>query len=168
MSYLTPTDFEAGEFSIAQGFQDDGAKLQEYIDHYETQYMNRLLGAALFTLFEADGNPPANPAYLKIFDPLAFDSEMLCKPMTSEGVLIMLKCFIYAHYRKQDLGVPTTAGQVEIQPEGGQLAKDEYADYYSKVNRGVRSAKAIRQWICENMDDFEEYKGVEFKTVWLV
>lgn len=164
MSFLTPSDF-TGIFKIAQGFSDEGAKLQEYIDYYEQYYLVKLLGADLYTEFLA--GYPGDPVYEKLYDPFIMDATD-GRPYVSEGVEVMLKCFIYSHYRKQDLGTPTTAGQLKLTPEGGTHAADEWADYFHTYNRGVKTAKTLRQWIIENREDYPAYKGVKLLTTWLV
>lgn len=165
-TYLTPDDF-VGEYAIAQGFADEGAKIQEYIDTYERQYLIRLLGAELYDIFNT-GYANAEADYVKLYEVLYFDSELLCRPFISEGMEIMLKGFVYSHFRKQDLGVATTNGQVEMKPEGGKLAKDEYSNIIALYNKSVKTSCAIRQYILENLTTYPTYKGVELQFTWLV
>lgn len=168
MSFLTPDDF-TGEFAIAQGFADDGAKLQAYIDHYELEYLLKLLGAELYDLFiAAMAAPSPDPIYEKLYDAFYFDSDTHNKPYNSEGVELMLKCFIYGHYRKQDLGIATTAGHIDVSPEAGSLSNDDRTNVFAIYNRGARTAKAIRQYIVENLDTYPAYRGIKIATSWLV
>lgn len=167
MSYITPDNF-VGKFTIAQGFKDEGSKIQEYIDYYQNYYLVKLLGADLYVLFQ-EGVIAGDEIYTKLYDAFNFDSDVYAnKAFTSEGVELMLTCFVYAHYRKQDLGVATTGGQVKLVPEGGKLAEDDYADYFSIYNQGVKTYKTIRQWILENLSDYPDFNGVPKGLAWLV
>lgn len=173
MSLITPSDF-VGIWTIKQAYNDDGTKLQEYIDHCQEHYLVKLFGSDMYTLFLADYDTPSS-VYEKLYLPLRFDSDWYSehsehgKPAyISKGVQDMLKSLIYAHWRKQDLGVPTANGQLNSKPEGGTKALDSYADYFSIYNRGVKSAKAIRQYICENSNDYPDFNGQKIITSWLV
>lgn len=162
MSYLLPTDF-TGKYAITQSFNADG-KLQMYIDTYQSKYMNDLLGAELYVLFQANDE---DPIYIKLYDAFSFDSED-GKPYVSEGIEDMLKCFTYAHYQMEDLGIATSFGQVKPNVEAGTLNNNNYQNAIAYFNQGVKTYKAIQQYIKENRADYPEFKGVSRRLTWFI
>ena len=122
MSFLVPSDF-TGRFAIAQAYNGDTAKLQSYIDTYEVQYLTQLLGAELYDLF-IEGFNNDEEIYVKLFDAFSFDSEREGRPLISQGMLEMLKGFVYTHYINGDLETTTTTGNVILEAEGGKKVTD--------------------------------------------
>jgi hypothetical protein len=163
MSYVVPGDF-TNKWAIAKPF-DGGNKLQAYIDHYEQKYLIDLLGAELYVLFVA-GYANEDEIYEKLYEPFAFDSECENKPFISEGIEVMLKNLIYAHYQQEDLGVATGAGKVDLDPEGGRRSTDNESNTFAYYNQGIKTYKAIQQYIKENEVDYPEFKGVEKQLTW--
>lgn len=163
MSYISPAVFTY-KWAIANPF-DGGNKLQQYIDHYEERYLIDLLGAELYTLFVA-GYEDEEEIYVKLYDPFAFDSEHLKKPFISEGIEVMLKNLIYAHYQQEDLGIATGAGKIDLDPEGGRRSTDNESNTFAYYNQGINTYKAIQQYIKENELDYPEFKGVEKQLTW--
>lgn len=161
MSFLQPADF-TGSFAITTAF-DNPEKLQEYIDFFETKYLNELLGAELYVLFLAGFE--SDEIYEKLYAPFSFDSEKEGRPLTSYGMLDMLKRFIYAHYCNGDRITPTSAGAVFLDTEAATKVKNA-ANYYDVFNAGVVTYKTIRAYILENRADYPEFKGVYLGFTW--
>jgi len=161
MAILATSDF-TGKWAIPTPFNGGDTILQSYIDHYEPKYLNQLFGAALYVLYLAD---PVDPIYSVLTDPFEFDSEVITEGVgrvqISEGLKTMLKNFVYAHYQKEDLGIPTSGGNVNIIPEGGENMNDNRTNIFAYFNQGVKTYKAIQQFIVENRDDYPDYNGVE-------
>jgi hypothetical protein len=163
MSILTPSAF-VGKFAISKAFNDGSSKIQEYIDYYETYYLNHLFGAELCTLFLTGYED--EEIYTVLYDPFALDS---CKGVViSEGVFIMLKCLIFAHYIRQDLGTSTANGHINIAPEGGQAPSDNSNIAFGVYNEGIETYRAIQVKIKENKEDYPEFKGVDKQTTFYI
>lgn len=172
MPIVTTDDF-VGKWEIAAEYDGSGNEatdlLQAYIDHYENEYMNKLLGAALYVLYLAD---PLDPIYAKLTDAFAFDSEAIVsgpgKVQVSEGLEVMLKNFIYAHFIREDLGFTTPGGVVNLTPEAGSRANDNETNVFVYYNQGVKTYKAIQQWIKENLTDYPDFNGQKIGMQWLI
>ena len=164
MALIQTTDF-VDRFAIAIPF-NGGAKLQQYIDYYENKYITELLGYELSQLF-LEGYEDEE-IYTKLYDPFGYDSDVLRKPVISQGVVHMLKCMIYAHYYRQDLGTATSLGKVKMQPEGGQMESDNYTNSFVFYNEGIKTYDAIQQYIKENKTDYEQFKGVRKTMSWFI
>lgn len=162
----TPQVFE-GKFAITRSFSEGGNKIQEYIDYYEPYYMNNLFGAALCVLF-LEGIEAEEEKYVVLYDAFAYDSDTLREPVTSEGVEVMLKCLIYAHYMREDLGVATSNGKVILKPEGGENASDAFDSSFAFYNEGILTYQAIQQYMKDYREDYPEFKGTERQTSWYI
>ena len=155
MSILTPSMF-VGKFAISKAYGDGNSKLQEYIDHYETKYLNELFGAELCTLFLAGYS--SVEIYEVLFDAFAYDSP--CKGVViSEGIETMLKGFILAHYSREDLGTSTAQGKIMLSTEGGEKISDNYDFVFTVYNQAITTYNAIIQRIKDNSTDYPEFKG---------
>ena len=163
MSILAPSDF-TGKFAISKAFNDGNSKIQEYIDHYEKIYLNDLFGAELCKLFIA--GYVSTLIYTKLFDP--FEEDICNDVVISEGVEIMLKCFIYAHYQREDLGVSTSTGNVIMNPEGGQKQSDNYNVSFTPYNQGIKTYRAIQAFINDNKKDYPSFNGKDKQTTWYI
>jgi hypothetical protein len=161
---IIDTTVFTGRFKVPTPY-NGSTKLQEYIDHYELKYLNELLGAELFVLFE-EGVTAEEEIYEKILNPFAFDSDIEEKPVVSFGMAHMLKCLIYAHYWNEDLSLPTANGKVKIQPEAGELQNDNYSNSIAFYNEGIQTYKAIQLYIEENKTDYPTFKGVQRGLTW--
>lgn len=166
---ITPDDF-IGTWAITQGYSD--TKLQEYIDYYSTYYLASLLGIELFNDFAVNlDNPPLTAEFQKINDSFVYQVNYNCGVngvIRSEGLKNMLLCLVYAHYRSEDLGTPTSGGQIKLHSEGGKLADDTWSNVYKIYNRGIKSYRAIQKYIKDNIDSYEGYEGVDKQTSWLI
>lgn len=156
MSILAPSSF-TGRYAISKAFNDGSSKIQEYIDHYETLYLNRLFGAELCTLFLAGYETVE--VYTVLFDPFAYDSGNLREVVISTGVVEMLKGLIFAHYTRQDLGTATSGGHIMLEQEGGSKISDSYEVTFGPYNDGVETYTAIQQRVKDFIEDYPEFKG---------
>ncbi len=154
-----------GKFAIARAFNDGNEKLQEYITHYETIYLNELFGAELCALFLAGYED--DEIYTVLFDPFVYDSP--CAGVTiSEGIEIMLKGFILAHYSREDLGTSTAQGKIMLSTEGGEKINDNYDFVYTIYNQAIKTYDAIIQKIKDNRTDYPEFKGKTKETAYFI
>ncbi len=172
MSFLniTPSDFEGGVYNIATNVHTE-SDLQSYIDLYEEKYLKDLLGCALFDLFKADvvnggtGIPIAQ-IYLDIYN--AFCEENDCYRYESEGMLVMLKDFIYFEYTRDQPIKNTNSGNRVNDNEASREAEFSETKIYRLYNQGINSYRAIQWYICDNLTVYPTMKGIiKGKTSWL-
>lgn len=165
---VATSDF-VDKWTISIGF--GSGKLQEYIDEYEPLILAELLGADFADEVQTQFNDNTlTPENQSLFDKLYFNADVygVNKIFVSEGIKIMLKDLIYAHYQVGDLGTPTSQGKIKMKTEGGELVNDDYTDRFNFYNSGVKTYKAIQKYIEENEDDYPLYKGVKKLTTWLI
>ena len=158
MGLIINTEDFVGKYRINQ---NDCSDLQKYIDKFESEYLQELLGCDLYELFKTDfeitGTAPTDAIYTKIFDEFCQD-ESLCI-IRSQGMKEMLIGFIYyefvkdAPYKAGDNGAVMNA--VEVSTHAGT---NEH-DIYTRYNIAVETHKAIQWCICENSADYPTFNG---------
>ena len=163
MSLVLNSDF-TGKYSLALT-QFNTADIDAYIAKYEKEYLLKLLGADLYTLFIADldaSTPqvPVSAIYLALFN--SFDTDYNSKIKSSDGIVEMLKGFIYYNYTKDIVQNQT--------PIGSTMPKNENSTVMSlnqsmctRFNDQVLSFEAIQWYICDNSTDYPDYNGQELK-----
>ena len=133
--FLTPSDF-TGKYELHTGMYDT-AKLQSYIDKFEERYLRELLGVDLYNEFISDLHPtlnvPKSPNFIKIFQPLYEDVTMYSM-LESEGMLEMLKGFIYFEYAKDQMMQQTTFGGVQQKAENSKVLNSLQTLIYNRYN----------------------------------
>mgnify|MGYP001241708226 FL=1 len=149
--FLTPSDF-TGKYELHTGMYDT-AKLQSYIDKFEERYLRELLGVDLYNEFISDIHPtlnvPKSPNFIKIFQPLYEDVTMYSM-LESEGMLEMLKGFIYFEYAKDQMMQQTTFGGVQQKSENSKVLNTLQTLIYNRYNEAIRSYRAIQDYILLN------------------
>lgn len=163
--FLTPSDF-IGKYELHTGMYDT-AKLQSYIDKFEVRYLTQLLGVELYNEFMSDINPttyePKSPNFQKIFFPLYEDVNMYSM-IESEGMLEMLKGFIYFEYAKDQMMQQTTFGGVQQKSENSKVLNTLQTLIYNRYNEAIKSYKAIQDYILLNTQ-LPTGQAVEFAYV---
>ena len=132
--FLTPADF-TGKYELHTGMYDN-AKLQTYINKYEARYLRELLGIDLYNEFISDlnsSNAPKSPNFIKIFQPLYEDVTMYSM-LESDGMLEMLKGFIYFEYSKDQMMQQTTFGGVQQKAENSKVLNSLQTLIYNRYN----------------------------------
>lgn len=159
--FIQTTDFSSGKYKIHKGnyvIND----LQEYIDKFERRYLVELLGADLFTEFEADvtlgAGVPTEPRFIKIFN--AFIEDYSWTILYSNGMVEMLKGFIYYEWMKDLITQTTPVGVVVASGENSRDSNSLYTQIYTRYNDGVRTYKAIQEYITNNSGDYDEFNGM--------
>ena len=167
-------DSFTGRFQIPQPFDGD-VTLQDYIDQYTVVYMNGLFGAEMYQEY-LTGIGTSDPLYTKLRDAFQEDSTYYDgadgfytnKLLLSEGVDKMLICLIYAHYQREDLPTPTSAGNITINPSGGELENDSRTNVFSIYNEGIKTYRAIQSYIRDNSTDYPNFKGIIRGYSWFI
>lgn len=163
MSLVLNSDF-TGKYKLALT-QYNTVDIDAYIAKYEKHYLLKLLGAELYDLFIADldGSTPQVPQttpYTTIFN--EFHTEIYNELVVSNGIVEMLKGFIFYEYSKDIIQVQTPIGGVKPSGENAQVLGANQS-LTTRFNDSVETYKAIQEYICANNSDFSTYRGVEIK-----
>ena len=138
--------------------------IQSYIDRYEDDYLNKLLGCDLKDLLIADliGGVPTNPDYLAWFNPFCEEVVSCYNKCTleSKGLKDMLKGFIYYHYTRDNVNIQHATGVSKVQSEISNKLDNINLERTAEIryNESVGSYKAIKSKVkgtkcyCKNKD----------------
>ena len=151
--FLTPQDF-TGKHELHTGLYDQ-SKLQDYIDRYEKKYLIEMFGATLFDDFIADldvNNVPQSPNFIQIFGDFHLNVS-LHELLISEGVLEMLKGFIYFEYSKDQMNQQTPFGNVTQLSENSKKVTTLNSMIYTRYNEAVKTYNAIQKFMILNLND---------------
>lgn len=133
----------------------DVQKLQAYINKYEGRYLRQLFGVTMYNSFMSDidqqTNEPKSPNFQYIFNPFAEDVT-LYQIVDSDGILEMLKGFIFFEYVKDLLNQMTPYGNVQQRAENSTAILALQSQSYNRYNDAVRTLRAIRDYIYLNFD----------------
>jgi len=165
---ITYNDFGKGKFELHHGMYEQ-AKIQAYIDKYERQYLVKLLGVELFNQFVADlvGNVPQTAKYLKIYNPFEYDN-VNCYIYISEGMIDMIKGFVYYQYLKDLTNNVAVSGNVRPLGENSENVSTLNSMIYTRYNDSVRTFKAIQSYICDFSSDYLKYNGAGLRTAYWI
>ena len=153
------SDFESGKYPISFNTYTK-ADLVKYLDQYELNYLEDLLGKELSDLFIADmagTGAPTNLDYLIIFNRLVFDLH--CNQWRSNGIKEMLIGFIWCEFVKDQNTKQTLAGTVQQQTEVSEVVSLWNAQYQERYNFALGSYHSIQIYICDNSEKYPEYNG---------
>jgi hypothetical protein len=151
--FLTPSDF-VGKYELHTGMYDQ-VKLQEYIYKYEKRYLIELFGATLYDEFISDldtsviPHEPKSPNFIKVFEPF-HENVNLYQLLISEGIIEMLKGFIYFEYSKDLMNTMTPFGNVKQKSENSTLVTTLNSMIFTRYNEAVRTYKSIRDFMLLN------------------
>jgi hypothetical protein len=147
--FLEVSDF-TGKFQLHTGMYDQ-SKLESYIERYEKKYLVQLFGVELYNDFmgDIDAGMPQSPNFIKIFNPFNEQIDMLNIAM-SEGILDMLKGFIYFEYAKDLINQMTPFGNVAQQSENSSVVTPLYSMMYARYNESVKTYRAIQTYMIYN------------------
>ena len=157
---ITYGDFGKGKFELHHGMYEQ-AKIQAYIDKYERQYLVKLLGVELFNEFVADlvAGVPQSAIYTKIYEPFEYDN-VDCYIHISEGMIDMIKGFVYYQYLKDLTNTVAVSGNVRQAGENSENVSTLNSMIYTRYNDSVRTFKAIQYYICDFNSDYLKYNGM--------
>ena len=150
--FVTIQDF-VGKYQLSTGMYDT-AKLQDYIDKYEKQYLIELFGADLYDEFISDLDPmnvPQSPNFLTVFNPF-HKNVAFSQLIMSDGIIEMLKGFIYYEYSKDITNQMTTAGNIRPIGENSENVSTINSMIYTRYNTAIKSYRAIQLYILLNLN----------------
>ena len=165
---ITYDDFGKGKFELHHGMYEQ-TKIQAYIDKYERQYLVKLLGVDLFNLFVSDlvAGVPQSAIYTKIYNPFEYDN-VNCYVYISEGMIDMIKGFVYYQYLKDLTNTVAVSGNVRPMGENSENVSTLNSMIYTRYNDSVRTYKTIQKYICDFNSDYLQYNGIGISTAyWL-
>lgn len=150
--FVTIQDF-VGKYQLSTGMYDV-SKLQDYIDKYEKQYLIELFGADLYDEFISDldsMNVPQSPNFLTVFNPF-HKNVAFSQLIMSDGIIEMLKGFIYYEYSKDITNQMTTAGNIRPIGENSENVSTINSMIYTRYNTAIKSYRAIQLYILLNLN----------------
>ena len=150
--FLTVQDF-TGKYQLSTGMYDV-TKLQDYITKYEKRYLIELFGAKLYDEFISDlniQNVPKSPNFLKIYNPF-YENITFRQLIISEGILEMLKGFVYFEYSKDLINQMTPYGNVRPISENSEPVSTLYSMIYARYNEAIKTYRAIQTYIVTNFN----------------
>ncbi len=155
------SDFDAGRFKMPTNtFQE--ADLQSYIDKYHRHYLIRLFGIVLYDLFIADLDVNGVPQTQRFTDVyVAFTTQTNGEFCDSEGMVEMIKAFIYFHYQRDMVVKATTVGPKRTKSENSVNLDNVSSDLTTRYNEGVNSFDCIQKKMKDDSTTYPEYDGVE-------
>jgi len=154
---LQPSDF-TGRYDIGQNGYTV-TDLQGFIDFYEEDYLQFLLGCELYDLFVADllNGEPQTPIYQAIFNSFCIDQDNCI--IKSAGMKDMLKAFIYFEYARKSDDSVTISGNTQSSSDNSVKPSQIQAGLYNYYNEGINTYHAIQAYIKENETDYPTYNG---------
>jgi hypothetical protein len=166
---ITYQDFGKGKFELHSGMYEQ-AKIDAYINKYEKQYLIKLMGVDLYNLFVADlvAGIPTDPIYLALYNSFEYDKATCGGIVISEGMIDMVKGFVYFQYLKDQTNQVWVSGSVAPVGENSDNVSTLNMMIYTRYNDSIRSFKAIQQYICDNMTIYLDYNGKGLKTAYWI
>lgn len=176
MSILAPSDFK-GSVSIAQN-KFDTSDLQLYIDEWENELIDNLLGCELADLFRADlvDNVPQTQRFIDIFNPFCEDIESQTLHLhwpshvffqfhvhggaqnRSRGMKEMLKGLIYLLYVRDQPRINSSIGTTDSKGVASVLVPS--TTLVLPYNRSINDYWNIQFFIVEDEDTYPEFEGI--------
>jgi hypothetical protein len=159
-------DFDFGRYKIPLDPEQE-ADLELYIERVESDYLPKLFGKELFDLFVADWNAvpvgvPTSPRFSMVYNEFVEQDEYVM--IQSEGMLELLKGFVYYLFLRDIVTRPTTIGLEKFIGENTQSVTAIHHDITSRYNEGVDTFKSIQYYMHTfNPTEYPEYKGVEVR-----
>ena len=147
--FLTPQDF-TGKYELHTGLYDQ-SKLNAYIEKYEKRYLIELFGATLYDDFvsDLDLNQPLSPNFQKVFFDF-HENVSIHQLLISEGILEMLKGFVYFEYSKDQMNQQTPFGNVSQLSENSKKVTTLNSMMFTRYNEAVKSYGSIRAYMILN------------------
>jgi hypothetical protein len=167
---ITYADFGKGKWELATGIYEQ-QKINGYIDLYTNRLLAELLGVDLYNLFVADLDPltfvPQDPKYLAIYNAFMHQGNN-CNVIISDGMVDMIKGFIYFEYLKDQINQVWVSGNVAPVGENSKNISTLSQQIYTRYNQGVFTYDAIQHYICDNSSDYPKYDGQrKLTTYWI-
>ena len=140
MSIVNVSDF-IGEYEIAQIEQANVASVvQKYIDKYEADYLNKVLGYALNQLYNT-GIIAGTQAYLAIKNGSTY-TDFYGDVVKYEGMENAIRNYIYYHYISTNVSFTTGSGEKTMDKGNAVSSMDKQIRVWNEmvtINRVLRA-----------------------------
>ena len=160
MSFLQPSDFTGIIAVSSNKFTDDG--IQDYIDKWESKYLQDLLGVDLYNEFIADldtapnitpASIPTDAKFTVIFNSFALDDGSCIR--RSEGMKQMLRYLIYFDYvRDRNFAIDIT-GANKASYSNAETVKINETRAIENWNLGIKTYNMIQWYITDNPNSYD-------------
>ena len=158
--FLKPSDFATGNILLSQSDKTE-IDLQIVIDKIEVDVLRRLFGIELYDLFIADltvpfPRIPQAARFIVVFNEIYLDDPI---PFISEGILEMLKWFIWAEFVREQPFQNTTVGTVRNEAENAKIVTGSEYGWEVKYNKAVHSYINIQRFMLDDATLYPEFNG---------
>ena len=163
--FLTTDDF-VGKYKLAKDCYSKDL-LEKYIEKYEKFYLQDLLGCDLYDAFITDLNTDTPPApqtsrFIDLYEEKCTDD--VCGVMyRSEGILEMLKGYVYYHYILDQKFKSTIIGTVVNEGSFSREIAAAKSTMEDRYNLATDTYIAIQLFIMDNEDLYPEFNGKKKK-----
>jgi hypothetical protein len=156
MAYVTEADF-INKFELTKSAQT-ATLIGAYISRYETITLQKLFGVELFDLWEA-GLVATDPIYEFLRDPFTvqLDNGLI---LESKGIKDIILGVVYYHYVVDRSTQQTINGRTKSASENADNVNLLQSNVQSRYNEAVSSYHAIQSYVCDNLDVYPTFKGV--------
>ena len=141
------------ELSITE---ENGGKIQSYIDRLEVDLLNELLGVELYDLYIGS----LDPIYTKLTGKFTFQDEC-SKIWISKGILDMLTGFIYFEYSRDAYTQQTIDGAQKNTGENSVNSSFVMSNLHGRYADALSSYETIQHYIKQNLLVYPEFNGVK-------
>lgn len=164
-SIIQISDFSAGRNRVpANSYQTAG--VQQYLDEVEREYLLKLLGQELYTLFLADldvNGVPQTARFQAIYN--EFYKEFYCEFFDSKGMKDMLVGLAFFYVSRDRFNRLTTVGVSRVEGSNSDNVKKQGFDLYTRYNNAGETFESIRMLICDDSETYPEYNGRKFEFI---
>ena len=157
-----PNLIQYTDFSGTARIQKDNNTVQKFDairDEKESEFMANVLGAELSELLYADldsNGVPQTARFTDIYE--AFKLDLNCSVYQSLGIKKMCVYIVWFFYARDNNISIAVGGNFSGKSQNADQASDP-ANLAKNYNKGVKTARAIQNYIEENSSDYPEYNG---------
>lgn len=165
---ITYNNFGKGKYELHKGMYEQD-KINAYIDKYEKLYLIQLLGAELYNEFVNDlvAGVPQTQKFIDIFNSFEVDRNG-CELIISEGMVEMIRGFIYFEYLKDQINQVWVAGNVKPKGENSENISTLNQQIYTRYNGSMNTYRAIQQYICDRLSTYPNWNGIgKYHAYWI-
>jgi hypothetical protein len=159
---IQKSDF-VGKYELAKSITD---KIDLYIDMYEIQFLNDLLGVELASLLLADldSYEPQTQRFTDIFEEINFTHCGV--NYHSKGIKNILLGFVWFEYVRDSIVAQSQNGAVNTTTETATPVSGNFS--YERYNNSISWSETIQKYITLDLDVYPEFNGsIKKATSWI-
>jgi hypothetical protein len=156
---VQPSDFVGKHAISTDMFTNQNFVLA--INEIETNWLNKLLGTSLATLFLADllNGVPQSARFLAIYNAIVLSDECIDESYSS-GMKDLFKGIVYYTWQKKNPLQSTTIGQVNTVATNSAKPSFTSSIVVSIYNEAINNYKVIQSYIKRNSSTYPEFNGI--------